>query len=44
MRERGLLVVAAGNNVIRVLPPLTATPEELAKSVDIIRCVLVAKA
>lgn len=38
-RERGLLVVAAGNNVIRVLPPLVATPDELAKSVEILRAV-----
>ncbi|MCC6414666.1 MAG: aspartate aminotransferase family protein [Opitutaceae bacterium] len=44
MREQGLLVVAAGNNVIRVLPPLTATPEELARSVEILHAVLVAKA
>lgn len=44
LRERGLLVVAAGNNVIRVLPPLTATVDELAKSVEILRAALVAKA
>ncbi len=44
LREQGLLVVAAGNNVIRVLPPLTATPAELARSVEILRAVLVAKA
>jgi len=44
LRDRGLLVVSAGNNVIRVLPPLTATPEELARSVEIIRSVLAAKA
>lgn len=43
-RESGLLAVAAGSNVIRLLPPLTATPAELAKSVDIIRTVLDAKA
>ena len=39
----GLLVVSSGNNVIRFLPPLVATPEELAKSVEIFRTVLVAK-
>lgn len=44
LREHGLLVVAAGNNVIRVLPPLVATADELAKSVDIIRTVLATKA
>ena len=44
LRERGLLVVSAGGNVIRVLPPLVATAEELAKSVGIFRDVFVAKA
>ena len=44
LRERGLLVVGAGGNVIRVLPPLVATAEELAKSVGIFRDVLAAKA
>src|SRR3954471_7322591 len=44
MRERGLLAPSAGNNVIRLLPPLNATVEELAKSVEIFRAVLKAKA
>ena len=44
MRERGLLVPSAGNNVVRLLPPLNATAEELAKSVQIFRDVLAAKA
>jgi len=44
LREQGLLVVAAGNNVIRLLPPLIVTREDLAKSVEIIRAVLAAKA
>ena len=39
-RDRGLLAPSAGNNVIRLLPPLNATPEELAKSVEIFRAVL----
>jgi acetylornithine aminotransferase/acetylornithine/N-succinyldiaminopimelate aminotransferase len=43
LREAGLLAPVAGGNVIRLLPPLTATPEELARSVEIIRAVLVAK-
>ncbi|MET0262271.1 MAG: aspartate aminotransferase family protein [Rariglobus sp.] len=43
-RESGLLAVMAGNNVIRLLPPLTATPEELTKSVEILRSVFAAKA
>lgn len=44
LREAGLLAPVAGGNVIRLLPPLTATPEELAKSVQILRSVFVAKA
>ena len=44
LRENGLLVVGSGGNVIRVLPPLVATAEELAKSVEIFRTVLAAKA
>jgi len=43
LRERGLLVVSAGGNAIRVLPPLIATTEELARSVEIIRAVFAAK-
>jgi acetylornithine/N-succinyldiaminopimelate aminotransferase len=43
-REAGLLVPIAGGNVIRLLPPLTATPDELAKSVEILRGVFAAKA
>src|SRR5687768_1334562 len=39
LRERGLLVPSAGNNVVRLLPPLNATPEELAKSVEALRAV-----
>ncbi|MEX2044206.1 MAG: acetylornithine/succinylornithine family transaminase [Opitutus sp.] len=39
-RERGLLVPSAGGNVVRFLPPLTATEEELAQSVRIFRAVL----
>lgn len=44
LRDAGLLAPLAGGNVIRLLPPLTATPEELAKSVELIRSVLSAKA
>ena len=43
LRERGLLVPSAGNNVVRLLPPLNATAEELAKSVQIFRDVLSSK-
>ncbi|PTX91516.1 aspartate aminotransferase family protein [Opitutus sp. ER46] len=43
-RERGLLVPTAGNNVIRFLPPLNATADELTRSVEIFRSVLETKA
>lgn len=43
LRERGLLVPSAGGNVIRLLPPLNATADELAKSVQLFRDVLAAK-
>jgi acetylornithine/N-succinyldiaminopimelate aminotransferase len=44
LSERGLLAVSSGNNVIRFLPPLIATADELAKSVEIFRAALAAKA
>jgi acetylornithine aminotransferase/acetylornithine/N-succinyldiaminopimelate aminotransferase len=44
LRERGLLAPAAGGNVVRLLPPLNATSADLARSVDIFRAVLTAKA
>ena len=44
LREAGLLAPVAGGNVIRLLPPLTATPDELAQSVEILRKVFAAKA
>ncbi|HRE83322.1 MAG TPA: aspartate aminotransferase family protein [Opitutaceae bacterium] len=37
LRDAGMLVPSAGGNVIRLLPPLTATPEELEQSVQILR-------
>lgn len=43
-REAGLLVPSAGGNVVRLLPPLNATAEELARSVEIIHSVLATKA
>ena len=43
LRERGLLVPSAGGNVIRMLPPLNATAEELAKAVEIFREMLATK-
>jgi acetylornithine aminotransferase/acetylornithine/N-succinyldiaminopimelate aminotransferase len=44
LRERGLLAPPSGGQVVRLLPPLVATPAELARSVEIFRAVLVAKA
>jgi acetylornithine/N-succinyldiaminopimelate aminotransferase len=44
LREAGLLAPSAGGNVIRLLPPLNASAEELARSVDILRSVLAVKA
>jgi len=44
LRERGLLVAPAGGNVIRLLPPLVATAAELARSEEIFRAALAAKA
>jgi acetylornithine/N-succinyldiaminopimelate aminotransferase len=40
LRERGLLTAPAGVNVIRLLPPLNASAEELGRSVAIFREVL----
>ncbi|MBL9206598.1 MAG: aminotransferase class III-fold pyridoxal phosphate-dependent enzyme, partial [Opitutaceae bacterium] len=44
LREAGLLAPPAGGNVIRLLPPLTATVAELNQSVEIFRSVLSARA
>ena len=35
-REKGLLIVPAGHNTIRMLPALTATPEQLSEAVQIL--------
>ena len=40
MRSNGLIALSAGENVIRLLPPLTASKEELQKALDIITTVL----
>jgi len=40
LREHGLLTAPAGVNVIRLLPPLNASAEELGRSVSIFREVL----
>ncbi len=38
--ERGLLLVGAGSNVIRFVPPLIIRPEELQQAVDILGAIL----
>jgi 4-aminobutyrate aminotransferase/(S)-3-amino-2-methylpropionate transaminase len=37
-RDRGLLLLKCGphKNVVRLLPPLTATPEEIARGLEIL--------
>jgi acetylornithine/N-succinyldiaminopimelate aminotransferase len=42
LRERGLLAPSAGGNVVRLLPPLNATADELQQSVAIFRAALAA--
>jgi acetylornithine/N-succinyldiaminopimelate aminotransferase len=37
LAEMGLLTLATAGNVIRMLPPLTVRPDEVAEAVDIIR-------
>jgi acetylornithine aminotransferase/acetylornithine/N-succinyldiaminopimelate aminotransferase len=44
LRERGLLALSASGNVIRLLPPLNAGEEELARSLEIFRAALASKA
>jgi acetylornithine/N-succinyldiaminopimelate aminotransferase len=39
-RERGLLVLTAGANVLRLLPPLVITPEELERGMTILEEIL----
>jgi predicted acetylornithine/succinylornithine family transaminase len=39
-RERGVLVISAGGNVLRMAPPLVITPEELDHGLGILREVL----
>ncbi|MCH2110337.1 MAG: acetylornithine transaminase, partial [Polyangiaceae bacterium] len=39
-KEKGLLIVPAGHNVVRLLPALIATPEQLSESVAILDSVL----
>lgn len=41
MRDAGLLVLPAGEMVIRLLPPLTATKEDLTKGINLISKILI---
>jgi acetylornithine/N-succinyldiaminopimelate aminotransferase len=43
LRVRGLLTAPAAGNVVRLLPPLNASADELARSVAIFRDVLAAR-
>ncbi|PYZ95726.1 aspartate aminotransferase family protein [Alteribacter lacisalsi] len=38
-RQEGLLILTAGKNVIRLLPPLTVSQEEAAKAVNILQTI-----
>ena len=38
--EAGLLVVQAGSNVVRMLPPLTVTEQEIDQAIDILTSIL----
>ena len=40
LRDEGLLTVAASGNVVRLLPPFTASSDELAEAVSIFHRVL----
>ena len=40
LRSAGLLTAPAGGVAVRLLPPLNASPEELAEAVTILRQVL----
>ncbi|MGD6941331.1 acetylornithine transaminase [Cytobacillus gottheilii] len=40
LREKGLLLLPAGENVIRILPPLTATYEQIDEAMYIVKAVL----
>ena len=40
LQERGILALVAGKTVLRLLPPLIITPEELRRTVDAVDEVL----
>jgi 4-aminobutyrate aminotransferase-like enzyme len=39
-RERGLLVLRSGKNILRIAPPLIITEKEIDRGVEILRSVL----
>ena len=36
-RERGLIILIAGQNVIRLLPPLTISSQEINRAIRVLR-------
>ena len=40
LRSNGLIVLSAGENVVRLLPPLTVTNEEMSRGIEILTSVL----
>lgn len=36
-RERGLIILTAGQNVIRLLPPLTISSQEINRAIRVLR-------
>lgn len=40
LQERGLLVLPAGPNVIRLLPPLTVSEEEILSAVSMLKAAI----
>ena len=43
LREQGLLALSAGENVLRLLPPLTVSYDEMDQAIEIITLTLIAK-
>ena len=42
-RERGVLVISAGGNVLRLAPPLTISAEEVDEGLGVLREVVLAQ-
>lgn len=39
-REQGVLVISAGNNTVRLVPPLIITKEEIDKAIEVFENVI----